>query len=258
MICCSNTALKDQGIQVEYYYEGSDETFESRCYEIEKTYLLDVWVLEQIADLTAGRPGRHSSAWGSHLVLVTDDSTVMLQWSVGGYFWSCGCLSWCLGHCTTLRRSGEHTGGGDRPRAGPKLTGSMVWTRVHTHTHTHTHRHGRMHLNRYTYIHKQTDTHLPPSQHLIWVMAISGKNTALGHTSPPALPPFCSPPASPAPSFPLAFVTTPLLSLSLLRQHYTSHQFRPVFNLDNFPELPTLFSSLCASFYTPSHLAILH
>lgn len=47
---------------MEYYYEGNDKAFESCCYEMEKTYPLDVWVLEQIADLTAGKPGRHSSA----------------------------------------------------------------------------------------------------------------------------------------------------------------------------------------------------
>lgn len=113
----------------------------------------------------------------------------------------------CLGHCTALRLGGEHTGRVGRTKGRPKLTGSMV--------DAHTRRRGFMHLNRCTYIHKQTDRHLPSSQHLIWVIAISGKNTALGHTSPPALPPFYSPPASPAPTFPLAFlVTTPLLSLS--------------------------------------------
>lgn len=42
---------------MEYYYEGNDKTFESRCCDIEKTYPMDVWVLEQIADLTAGRTG---------------------------------------------------------------------------------------------------------------------------------------------------------------------------------------------------------
>lgn len=47
---------------MEYYYEGSDETFESYCCEIERAYLLDLWVLEQIADLTAGKPERHSGA----------------------------------------------------------------------------------------------------------------------------------------------------------------------------------------------------
>lgn len=72
-------------------------------------------------------------------------------------------------------------------------------------------------------------------------MAISGKNTALGHTLPAALPPFYSLPVSPAPSFPLAsLVTTPL---SFLRQHYTSYWFQPVLNLDQ----PS-FCPLCVSF----------
>ena len=44
---------------MEYYYEGDDKMLESCCYE---RYPLDVWVLEQIADLTAGEPGRHPIA----------------------------------------------------------------------------------------------------------------------------------------------------------------------------------------------------
>lgn len=62
LICLSNNALKDQSIQVGYYYEGNDKAFESCHYEIQKTYPMDVWVLEKIADLTAGKAGRRTSA----------------------------------------------------------------------------------------------------------------------------------------------------------------------------------------------------
>ncbi len=148
-----------------------------------------------------------------------------------------------LGHCTALRLGREHTGRVGRTKGRPKLTGSTV------DAHAHTRRRGFMHLNRCTYIHKQTDRHLPSSQHLIWVIAISGKNTALGHTSPPALPPFYSPhlPCSLLPSGLPRHHSSPL---SFLRQHYTSRRFQPVFNLDNFPNLlfqPSL-RPLCASF----------
>ena len=114
----------------------------------------------------------------------------------------------------------------------------MYLTHIHTQTYTQTD--ARTHTSRWT------DTHLPSSKHLIWVIAISGKNTALGHISPPALPPSYSPPASSAPSFPMAFfVTTPL---SFLRQHCTSHWLYLVFNLDNFLNLLTLFHPLCVFF----------
>lgn len=43
---------------MEYYYECNDKTSESCCYKMVKTYLVDVWVLEQIADFTAGKTGR--------------------------------------------------------------------------------------------------------------------------------------------------------------------------------------------------------
>lgn len=42
LICCHNKPLKEQGIQVEYCYEGNDKVFESRCYDIKTTSLLAV------------------------------------------------------------------------------------------------------------------------------------------------------------------------------------------------------------------------
>ena len=68
---------------MEYYYEGNDKAFESYCYEIKGEPIRWMYgcLSKSLTSLRA-KPGRHTSARGSRLVLVNDDSTVMLHWSV--------------------------------------------------------------------------------------------------------------------------------------------------------------------------------
>lgn len=65
-------------------------------------------------------------------MLVNDDSTVMLRWAVGGYFWRCRCLVlsgvWDTApHCRTIGEVGQ-------TKVRPKVTGRMADARTHRRT----------------------------------------------------------------------------------------------------------------------------
>lgn len=100
-----------------------------------------------------------------------------------------------------------------------KVTQINAWQEIwllHPDMHVYAYRCGCAHM--------QTDIHLPSSKHLIWVIAISGKNTASGQTLPPALPSAYAPSAFPA--HPLA--SSLLLCFSLFLT-YTFHPLKLLF-----------------------------
>lgn len=86
------------------------------------------------------RQGGNSSAWGSNLVLVNDDSTVMVRWSVGGTSRGLNVLNRAvfgtLHHTAALWRTHRKVG---QTKVRNKVTGSMV--DVHTHSCTQTDAH---------------------------------------------------------------------------------------------------------------------
>lgn len=247
MIPWSNNSPKDHSIQVEYYYKDKYKAFESCCYERKKTSQVDVWVLQQISDLTAGKPGRHSSAWGSHFALVNDDSTVTVHWSVCGCSWKCvGVCSWVLfgtlHHTAAQLRARKKVG---QTKGRPEVTGSTLETSTHRCVCV------PIHLNRCTHIHEQTDRCTPSSQaasHLgdSYFRKERSIRTQFACSSPPCL--LCY-------LLPLAFLVTTTLFFSFLRQHNTSHRFHPRFNLGNSPNLSTLFHPLCVFLFPPCTLS---
>lgn len=118
-----------------------------------------------------------------------------------------------------------------------KVTQINTWQEIwllHPDMHVYAYRCGCAHM--------QTDVHLPSSKHLIWVIAISGKNTASGQTLPPALPSAYAPSASPA--HPLAFLLTAPLLFSFPHLYISSSQTAFLANFLTFqPSFHLLFVS---------------
>lgn len=193
--------------------------------------------LSKLLTSLQARQGGNSSAWGSNLVLVNDDSRVMVHWSVGGYLRGLSVWYWVLFgtlHHTAAQRRTRRKAGQAKVRT--KLTGSMVGE-------TWIYALKQMHI---FYIHKQIDRHTPSRQPAPqWADGYFRKEHSVRTHVAFSSAPFRRSPCSLLSLWPsLSLLLCSLISVS-------AHHFQPVSNLDPIPNPPTLFESLLWLFPSP-------